>query len=122
MSNIRDYLKEREKRQQTEKTTGYREKIRGHKLAIFYRAALGVILVAAVLFFFIFQWKNKVFTESVITGSTPVTIVQGASVRALGTRVLLYRRTVSVRWMKKEMCSGTRPLKCRIPCPQSVEM
>ncbi|MEI3211076.1 MAG: hypothetical protein V8S42_01240 [Lachnospiraceae bacterium] len=37
MSNVRDYLKEkREKRQQTEKTTGYREKIRGHKLAIFY--------------------------------------------------------------------------------------
>ena len=92
MSNIRDYLKEREKRQQTEKTTGYREKIRGHKLAIFYRAALGVILVAAVLFFFIFQWKNKVFTESVITGSMPVTIVQGASVRALGTRVLLYSK------------------------------
>ena len=95
MSNIRDYLKEREKRQQTEKTTGYREKIRGHKLAIFYRAALGVILVAAVLFFFIFQWKNKVFTESVITGSTPVTIVQGASVRALAvsyTHLDVYKR------------------------------
>ena len=92
MSNIRDYLKEREKRQQTEKTTGYKKKIRGHKLTIFYRTALGVILTVAVLFFFIFQWKNKVFTESVITGSVPVTIAQGANVKALGTRVLLYSK------------------------------
>ena len=59
MSNIRDYLKEREKRQQTEKTTGYREKIRGHKLAIFYRAALGVIWLQLCCSFLYFSGRIK---------------------------------------------------------------
>lgn len=92
MANVRDYLKEREKRQKNIKSIDYREKIRSHKLAIFYRGALAVLLVLAVIVFLITQWKNKVFTESVTANSAPVTIVQGATVKNLGGNVLLYSK------------------------------
>lgn len=92
MSNVRDYLKEREKRLGTTQSVNYKEKIRSHKLTIFYRAALGIVLIAAIAAFLMSQWKNKVFTESVVASSTPVTIVQGASVEKLGSNVLLYSK------------------------------
>lgn len=92
MANIRDYLKEKEKREKNIKKIDYREKIRSHKLVIFYRGALAVLLVAVFIVFLIVQWKNKVFTESVVASSTPVTIVQGATVKNLGGNVLLYSK------------------------------
>ena len=85
MTNVRDYFKEKEKRQKAGKKIDYKEKIRGHKLTIFYRIALGILLVAAVISFFIIQWRNKVFTESAITGTAPITIVQGATVKKQAT-------------------------------------
>ena len=92
MANIRDYLKEKEKREKNINRIDYREKIRSHKLVIFYRGALAVLLVAAAVIFLVVHWKNKVFTESVIASSTPVTIVQGATVKNLGGNVLLYSK------------------------------
>ncbi len=63
MANVRDYLKEKEKR------IDYKEKIRSHKLAIFYRIVLFLLLTAAIAAFVFIQWRDKVFTESIITGS-----------------------------------------------------
>lgn len=92
MSKVRDYLKEKEKRQGTIKSVDYKEKIRSHKLTIFYRTTLGILLIAAIAVFLIIQWKNKVFTESVVTSSNSVTIVQGADVKNLDGNVLLYSK------------------------------
>ncbi|MCM1136445.1 MAG: DUF5711 family protein [Clostridium sp.] len=93
MANVRDYLKEKEKRQQADtKRINYKEKIRSHKLVIFYRIALFILLVAAVAAFLVIQWRDKVFVESVITASAPVTIVQGATVKNLDGNVLLYSK------------------------------
>lgn len=92
MANIRDYLKEREKRKETSKKVDYKEKIRSHKLAIFYRVVLGVALIAAIIAFLIIQWRDKVFTESLVTGTAPITIVQGADVKNLGGNILLYSK------------------------------
>lgn len=93
MSNVRDYLKEREKRLNNVQNTGnYKEKIRSHRLSIFYRAALAVILLAILVFFLIWQWQNKIFTESVTVSSMPVTIVQSAKVEKLGNNVLIYSK------------------------------
>ncbi len=92
MANIRDYLKEKEKRQKTEKRVDYKEKIRSHKLAIFYRIVLTVALAAGMVAFLIIQWKNKVYTEGTVTASFPVIIVQGATVEELGGNVLLYSK------------------------------
>lgn len=92
MANIRDYLKEKEKRQKTEKKVDYKEKIRSHKLAIFYRIVLTLALVVAGIAFFIIQWKNKVYTQGAVTSSFPVIIVQGATVKELGGNILLYSK------------------------------
>lgn len=93
MSNVRDYLKEREKRTGSTQTAGrYKEKIRSHRLTVLYRVMLVVILLAATLFFLVWQWQNKVFTESVVTATVPVTIVQSAKVEKLGDNILLYSK------------------------------
>lgn len=92
MASVRDYLKEREKRQGASKSVDYKEKIRSHKLTIFYRIVLSIILAAVVIAFLFVQWKNKVFTDSVVTGSFPITVVQGATVRNLGGSILLYSK------------------------------
>lgn len=92
MVNIRDYLKEREKRQDFSKDVDYKEKIRGHRLSVFYRIALSVFLVVVLVVFLVIQWKNKVFTDSVIANSAPITIVQGATVENLDGNVLLYSK------------------------------
>lgn len=92
MSNVRDYLKEREKRLGNTQNITYKDKIRSHKLTIFYRSALIVALIVAMVFFLVIQWKNKVFTDSTIVNSSAVTIVQGASVERLGANVLLYSK------------------------------
>lgn len=92
MSNVRDYLKEKEKRQSTTQSIDYKEKIRSHKLTIFYRTVLTILLIAAIIAFLIVQWKNKIFTESVIIDSSPVTIVQGAEVKNLDGNILLYSK------------------------------
>lgn len=86
MANVRDYLKEKEKR------IDYKEKIRSHKLAIFYRIVLFLLLTAAIAAFVFIQWRDKVFVESIVTGSAPLTIVQGATVKNLGGNVLLYSK------------------------------
>jgi len=92
MVNIRDYLKEKEKRQSAPRNVSYKEKIRSHKLAIFYRIVLGILLAAAVAVFLFIQWRDKVFTESEITSTAPVTIVQGATVENLGGNLLIYSK------------------------------
>ena len=92
MANVRDYLKEKEKRQQGLKKINYKEKIRSHKLMIFYRIALAAALITATVMFMALQWKNRVFTDSVVTSSMPVTIVQGATVKNLDGNVLLYSK------------------------------
>ncbi len=93
MANVRDYLKEKEKRQKKPSfEVGYKEKIRSHKLAIFYRAILSALLAAAVIVFLVIQWQNRVFAESIVTHSAPVTIVQGATARNLGGNILLYSK------------------------------
>ena len=92
MSNVRDYFKEREKRQNAAVNVDYKEKIRSHKLTVFYRLSLSILLIIAVIAFLVIQWKNKVFTESTVVSSNPITIVQGAEVTNLGGNILLYSK------------------------------
>lgn len=92
MSNVRDYLKEREKRTGSTASGSYKEKIRTHRLSLFYRGALVLVLLIAFGAFLIVQWQNKVFTDSVNVDSAPVTIVQSAKVERLGTNILLYSK------------------------------
>lgn len=92
MANIRDYLKEREKRQGNTAAVGYKEKIRSHRLTVFYRVFLGGVLVAVVAAFLLIQWRDKVFTDSEVVATAPVTLVQGATVENLGGNLLIYSK------------------------------
>lgn len=92
MANVRDYLKEKEKRQSVSQGIDYKEKIRSHKLTVFYRAVLAVALIVGIILFLALQWRDKVFTESVTVATAPVTIVHGATVENLGGNILLYSK------------------------------
>lgn len=92
MANVRDYFKEKEKRQNSINGINYKEKIRSHKLTIFYRIVLAVLLVVALIVFSVIQWRDKIFTQSVIAQTAPLVIVKGATVEDLGGNVLLYSK------------------------------
>ena len=92
MSRIQNFWKERERTQSGSRSIDYKEKIRSHKLTLFYRAVLCILLIVAVAAFLLVQWRDKVFTENVTTSSVPVTVVQGAEVKDLGGSLLLYSK------------------------------
>ncbi len=92
MSNIRNYMKEKEKRQGTAQTVGYKEKIRSHRLTVFYRTVLGIVLVVVLLFFGTMQWRAKVFTEMVEVSSSEITMVQGTIAKNLDGNILFYSK------------------------------
>lgn len=92
MSNIRDYMKAKEKRRQEPLKMSYREKIRGHKLTVFYRVILFVCLIGALIFVFYIQWRDKVYTESVVTASAAITTVQGTRLKNLAGSILHYSK------------------------------
>ncbi|MCL2717392.1 MAG: DUF5711 family protein [Lachnospiraceae bacterium] len=98
MSNIREYMKEKEKRTflnkygSDSKRINYKEKIRGYKLARFYRAILFILIVAGVSVAFYLQWRNKIYTESLVLSSTEIQIVSGNTIKNLGGFILQYSK------------------------------
>ncbi len=92
MSNIRDYMKAKEKRQSETKDINYKEKIRGHKLTVFYRAALIIVLAGALIFAFFVQWRDKIYTDSIVTASAEVKVASGTKVKNLGGNILHYSK------------------------------
>ena len=47
----------------------YKDRIRSHKLVIFYRALLVIILTAAIVFALVMQAKNRVYTDAEVVAS-----------------------------------------------------
>lgn len=92
MVNIRDYFKRKEREQRNIGGTNYKEKIRSHKLTVFYRVTLSILLIGAMVAFGAIQWRDKVFTQSMVSGTAPLVIVKGATVENLDGNVLLYSK------------------------------
>ncbi len=92
MSNIRDYMKAKEKRQSDAKDINYKEKIRGHKLTVFYRIALTIVLSGALVFAFYIQWRDKIYTDNVVMASAEVHVPAGTKVKNLGGNILHYSK------------------------------
>lgn len=92
MVNVRDYLKQREKRENDIPRVSYREKIKSHKFTIFYRAILAIILVAAIAAVLYIQWENKVYTESVVVSSVETNITQDAHLLPFAGHLLSYSK------------------------------
>lgn len=92
MANVRDYFKNKEKRGEKVKGLSYREKIKSHKFMIFYRAILILILVAAVSAALVIQWKNKIYTESVVVSSIETAIPQNGKIIPFSDCILVYSK------------------------------
>ncbi len=92
MTNVREYLRSKKKKERAERSINYKERIRGHKLTIFYRGALAVVLIAAVTAMAMVSWRNREYTESVIISSIPVTRVDGSTYLVLGNNILTYSK------------------------------
>ena len=69
MADIKDYLKEKEKR---EKAKGdYRNKIARHKLTTIYRILLVLVIIVAVIAIVVVQYNRRIFTGYETLSSIP---------------------------------------------------
>lgn len=91
MAVIRDFIKEKERRQ-LDSDVDYREKIRAHRLSVFLRAAAAILIAAVVIAALHILWRDKTFTGINVTNSAPVSVVTGATVRNLGGSLLIYSK------------------------------
>ena len=87
MASVREYLRTKGKRERTGRRINYKERIRGHKLTIFYRFVLGIVLVAAVAAMAVVGWQNREYSEGVVISSTPVSKVAASSYLQLGNNI-----------------------------------
>lgn len=69
MADIKNYLKEKEKREQNQ--NNYKTKIKRHKLTTVYRIGLVLLVVAAVAILIAVQYKNHIYTGYDILFSIP---------------------------------------------------
>lgn len=89
MSNIRSYLREKEKRNQSYQEN-YTEKIRKHKLTIFYRVALVILLLTAIGVVLFIQYRDKVYTQMNQISTKERQVISGAKDIGLGSNLVTY--------------------------------
>lgn len=92
MAIIRDFLKEKEMRRKDDTRIDYKERIRSHKLALFYRTILAIVLVVVLAYIIYVQQRDKVYSEMEVVNSSSITIVQGATPVNLDGYLLLYSK------------------------------
>lgn len=91
MSNVRSYLKEKEKRNQNQSYQGgFKEQIRKHHMSIFYRIVLVVILLAAVAGVLFIQYRDKVYTQMTQISTNKRQAIAGARDVSLGKNLVTY--------------------------------
>lgn len=86
MTNIRDYFRKKEKRQ--DDSLGM--KILKHRLVILYRTVLIIAVVAAATAVVIVQAKNRVYESYEEISSVPHENISGSVTAALGEHILTY--------------------------------
>lgn len=88
MADIKNYLKEKEKREQNQ--ISYKEKIRKHKLTTLYRVLLVVIALGAVTGLIMIQYKRHIYTGYDIVSSIARETASGATDMRLQGSILTY--------------------------------
>ncbi|MCQ2499597.1 MAG: DUF5711 family protein [Lachnospiraceae bacterium] len=91
MAIIKDFFKEREKRQQ-DNDVDYRERIRAHKMAVFIRTVIVIAVLVAIVILVKVYGMAKVYSEVEVTNSVPYTMVSGSKVRNLDGSILVYSK------------------------------
>ena len=86
-----DFLKEKKRREKND-DIDYREKIRAHRLSVFFRTVIILAVLAAVIVILNITWRDRTFTEMAEDSSSPVSVVTGATIRNLGGNLLIYSK------------------------------
>lgn len=92
MPNIRDYLKRKKEKENGKARINYLEKIKSHKFTVFYRLILVIVLVAAIIAAFYVQWKNKIYTQTVVTSTVDIQITQDSNLLPFSGYLLSYSK------------------------------
>ncbi|MBO4980759.1 MAG: hypothetical protein J6C84_02540 [Lachnospiraceae bacterium] len=90
MADIKNYLKEREKREQNQ--NHYKEKIRKHKLTALYRVLLVLAAFAAVVVLIMVQYKRHIYTGYDIVSSVARDTSSDATDMRLKNAILTYSK------------------------------
>ncbi len=90
MADIKNYLKEKEKRERMQED--YKEKIARHKLTTLYRFLLMAAILAALVILVIIQYKRHVYTDYETISSIPREIGRGTADVRLGDAILSYSK------------------------------
>ncbi|MBE5884222.1 MAG: hypothetical protein E7291_07375 [Lachnospiraceae bacterium] len=90
MADIKNYLKEKEKREQNQST--YKDKIRKHKLTTVYRVLLVLIALGAVAALIMLQYKRHIYTEYDIVSSVSRDVSAEAVDLRLQDAILTYSK------------------------------
>ena len=90
MTNIRSYLKEKQKREQDR--TNYKEKIMRHKMQNIYRMLLAAAAVLAVIAILYIQYKRHIYSGYDIVSSVPLDVAAEATDVRLENCILTYSK------------------------------
>ena len=90
MADIKNFMKEREKREQ--KQLDYKKKIRKHKLASAYRILLIAIVAIALIVLVAVQYRRHIYTEYDTISTVEREAVTGTVDVRLGNSILTYSK------------------------------
>lgn len=90
MTEIRSYMKEKQKREQNR--TSYKDKIMQHKLQNVYRILLAVAAVVAVVGIVILQYNRHLYTSYDVVSSMPLDLTSGTVDVRLQNCILTYSK------------------------------
>ncbi len=93
MSDIRDFMKHRQKLgyPETDTKKDFGQKIRQHRLTIIYRSTLIVAAAAAIILMVYLQWKNQIYATYSVVSSVKRTETSGsAMLENFNNRILTY--------------------------------
>ena len=90
MADIKNYLKEKEKREQNQIT--YKDKIRKHKLTNTYRVLLVLVALGAVAALIMVQYKRHIYTGYDIVSSIPRETASDSKDMRLADSILTYSK------------------------------
>lgn len=90
MAVIKDFFTEKSKRQQN--NLDYKERIRAHKLSVFFKTVLSLVLIVVSIILINTFYNEKTFTAVSNIGSIPVSVVSGATAMNLNGNLLIYSK------------------------------
>lgn len=90
MADIKNYMKEKEKRQQNQQD--YKDKIRKHRMNNVYSVLIGLALLVLIVIIVYVQYKRHVYTDYDIVSSVDVDMAEGSINMRLDDSILTYSK------------------------------